>query len=104
MLPAGFEARGVGAGALCMTCHNTRNGAITWNAADPRRFTAPHVAAQADVIMGKNVYFVNFGENFVSPHAAFTGDSCLCHGDANEVVHNPRFYRTVILTTIDALK
>jgi hypothetical protein len=80
MLPAGFQAKQVGAGALCMTCHNTRNGAITWNATDPRRFTAPHVAAQADVIMGKNVYFVNFGENFVSPHAAFTGDSCAtCH-------------------------
>jgi len=80
MLPAGFQARQVGAGALCMTCHNTRNGAIAWNTPDPRRFTAPHVAAQADVIMGKNVFFVNYGENFVSPHAAFIGDSCAtCH-------------------------
>lgn len=80
MLPAGFQAKGVGAGALCMSCHNTRNGAITWNAPDPRRFTAPHIAAQADVLMGKNVFFVNFGENFVSPHAAFIGDSCAtCH-------------------------
>lgn len=80
MLPAGFQAKGVGAGALCMTCHNTRNGRIQFDAADPRRFTAPHIAAQADVLMGKNVYFVNYGENFVSPHAAFTGDSCVtCH-------------------------
>lgn len=80
MLPAGFQAKQVGSGALCMSCHNTRNGAVAWNSTDPRRFTAPHVAAQADVIMGKNVFFVNYGENFVSPHAAFTGDSCAtCH-------------------------
>jgi len=80
MLPAGFQARGVGAGALCMTCHNTRNGRIQWDAADAGRWTAPHVAAQADVIMGKNVFLVNYGENFVSPHAAFTGDACAtCH-------------------------
>lgn len=80
MLPAGFQAKGVGAGALCMTCHNTRNGRLQWDAADAGRWTAPHIAAQADVIMGKNVFLVNYGENFVSPHAAFTGDSCAtCH-------------------------
>jgi len=96
MLPAGFQARGVGAGALCMTCHNTRNGAITWNAADPRRYTAPHIAAQADVIMGKNVYFVNFGDNYVSPHAAFTGNSCVaCHVSLNPETHTFKAQKTV---------
>jgi len=58
VLPAGFRAVGVGLGAQCMTCHNTRNGAITWNAPDPRRYTAPHTSAQADVLMGKNAFFV----------------------------------------------
>lgn len=32
MLPAGFKAQGVGRGAMCMTCHNSRNG---WSSNDP---------------------------------------------------------------------
>jgi len=80
VLPAGFRAIGVGAGAQCMTCHNTRNGAVTWNLEDPRRYTAPHTAAQADVIMGKNAFFVPPAEAPISPHASFVGDSCVtCH-------------------------
>jgi len=80
LLPAGFRAIGVGLGAQCMTCHNSRNGAIVWNAPDPGRYTAPHTASQADVIMGKNVFYVDYGSNFISPHATFIGDSCVtCH-------------------------
>jgi hypothetical protein len=80
LLPAGFRAVGVGLGAQCMTCHNSRNGAITWNASDPGRYSAPHTASQADVIMGKNVFYVDYGNNFISPHATFIGDSCVtCH-------------------------
>lgn len=80
LLPAGFRAIGVGAGAQCMLCHNSRNGAIIWNEEDPRRYTAPHTASQADVLLGKNVYFVDYGNNFISPHASFIGDSCVtCH-------------------------
>jgi hypothetical protein len=96
VLPAGFQARAVGAGALCMTCHNTRNGRIQWNAQDAGRFTAPHVAAQADVIMGKNVFFVDYGENFVSPHAAFTGNACAtCHLKLNPTGHTFKAQKTV---------
>jgi len=80
MLPAGFDAWAVGKGALCMTCHNTRNGRIQWDTADPGRYTAPHESAQADVIMGKNSFFLNDTVNGASPHALFTGDSCVtCH-------------------------
>lgn len=80
LLPSGFAAAGVGKGAMCMTCHNTRNGRIQWDSQDPKRYTGPHEAAQADVIMGKNVYFLNDTAELVSPHAAFTGDSCVtCH-------------------------
>ncbi len=80
VLPAGFRAVGVGLGAQCMSCHNTRNGAITWNTPDPRRYSAPHTAAQADVIMGKNAFFVPPAEAPISPHASFIGDSCVtCH-------------------------
>ncbi len=80
MLPAGFRAVGVGAGATCMNCHNSRNGAVIWNQTDPRRYTAPHTASQADVIMGKNAFFTDYGNNFISAHATATGDSCVtCH-------------------------
>lgn len=80
VLPAGFRAIGVGLGAQCMICHNTRNGAITWNTNDPGRYTAPHTAAQADVIMGKNAFFVEPTATAISPHASFIGDSCVvCH-------------------------
>ncbi|MDR7402237.1 MAG: hypothetical protein QN155_08425 [Armatimonadota bacterium] len=80
VLPSGFRAIGVGLGAQCMTCHNTRNGAIAWNADDPRRWTAPHTAAQADVLMGKNAFFVPPAEATISPHATFIGDACVtCH-------------------------
>lgn len=80
MLPAGFRAIGVGAGATCMNCHNSRNGAIPWNQTDPRRYAAPHTASQADVIMGKNVFFTDYNNNFISPHATSIGDSCVtCH-------------------------
>jgi hypothetical protein len=76
LLPAGFQARNVGQGALCITCHNTRNG--THNDANPpTSYSAPHVAAQGDVLMGENAYLVGSGQR--SPHASIT-DSCVrCH-------------------------
>lgn len=77
MLPAGFQAVGVGRGALCMVCHNTRNGAhndVATTKADDR---APHTAAQADVLMGQNAYFVEMGQR--SKHS-FIADTCTnCH-------------------------
>jgi hypothetical protein len=63
-----------------MTCHNTRNGAVAWTLEDPKRYTAPHTSSQADVIMGKNAFFVPPAEAAISPHASFIGDSCVtCH-------------------------
>ncbi len=77
LLPAGFQAVGVGRGALCMTCHNTRNGAHN-DAVTPKIDDhAPHVAAQADVLMGQNAFFVSVGSR--SPHS-FIKDTCTtCH-------------------------
>ncbi|OFX27805.1 MAG: hypothetical protein A2Z07_06895 [Armatimonadetes bacterium RBG_16_67_12] len=96
LLPAGFRAIGVGLGAQCMLCHNSRNGAIVWNQEDPRRYTAPHTASQADVIMGKNVFFVDYGNNFISPHATFIGDSCVaCHFRMSKAPHTFKVEVTV---------
>ena len=96
MLPAGFRALGVGLGAQCMVCHNSRNGAITWNQDDPGRYTAPHVASQTDVLMGKNSFFVDYGNNFISPHATFTGDACVtCHVRFSKAPHTFKAELTV---------
>jgi hypothetical protein len=69
LLTAGFAApappqtRGVGRGAMCMTCHNTRRGLRNDNVplTDPTR--APHGGVQADLLMGQNAYFVDLGPN-----------------------------------------
>ena len=80
MLPNGIPVRAVGKGALCMACHNTRNGRVVWDTPDPKRYTQPHEAAQTDVILGKNVFFYNDSADTPSPHALFTGNACVtCH-------------------------
>jgi mono/diheme cytochrome c family protein len=80
LLPNGVAVTAVGNGAVCMACHNTRNGRIAWDSTDPKRYTQPHDAAQTDVILGKNVFFYNDTGDTESPHAVFAGNSCVtCH-------------------------
>jgi hypothetical protein len=77
LLPAGFAALAVGRGAICITCHNTRNGAHNDGVGLPTSYSAPHTAAQGDVLMGQNAYFVAVGDR--SPHS-FIIDTCTtCH-------------------------
>ncbi|OGF56247.1 MAG: hypothetical protein A2Z21_02920 [Candidatus Fraserbacteria bacterium RBG_16_55_9] len=96
LLPAGFAALGVGKGALCMTCHNTRNGRVKWDATELRSLSGPHEAAQADVIMGKSSYFFNDTTDNPSPHAVFTGDACVtCHLKLGEEGHAFQVSETV---------
>jgi hypothetical protein len=77
MLPAGFAAKGVGRGAICITCHNTRNGAHNDQTGLPANYTAPHTPSQGDVLMGQNAYLVTVGDR--SPHS-FIADTCTtCH-------------------------
>ena len=77
MLPAGYAAEGVGRGAICITCHNTRNGAHNDGVGAPSNYSAPHTPAQGDVLMGQNAYFVQVGQR--SPHS-FIADTCAtCH-------------------------
>ncbi|OGO32372.1 MAG: hypothetical protein A2Z29_02130, partial [Chloroflexi bacterium RBG_16_56_11] len=76
ILPAGFQAKTVGKGATCMTCHNTRNALHNIDA-PPTSYSAPHVAAQADVLMGENAYLVAPSQR--SPHS-YVKDTCVtCH-------------------------
>jgi hypothetical protein len=77
MLPSGFQANGLGRGAMCATCHNTRNDThndtIT-SLADDR---APHTAAQTDVLMGENAYFVTPSQR--AGHSFITDTCANCH-------------------------
>ncbi len=76
LLPAGFKASEVGKGALCITCHNTRNAVHNIDA-PPTSYSAPHTASQADVLMGENAYFVGVPQR--SPHS-YVKDTCVtCH-------------------------
>jgi hypothetical protein len=77
VLPAGFSVDGAGAGALCMMCHNGRNGARGDGLPIPSAgIAAPHTPTQTEILMGQNFYWVN---GVVSPHAA-VADTCVgCH-------------------------
>lgn len=76
MLPSGFRAVEVGRGAVCITCHNTRNGAHN-DDIQPANYTAPHTPSQGDLLMGQNAYFVTTGQR--SPHANITDTCVTCH-------------------------
>jgi hypothetical protein len=79
LLVAGFQAFGVGKGAMCMTCHNTRRGLrndATWPTTTDRD-RAPHGGVQADLVMGQNAYFVTVG---IRGAHSFVSDTCVtCH-------------------------
>lgn len=75
MLLGGYVAYGLGKGAICIVCHNTRRGdaeAVVTTTPDQ----APHLGAQGDVLMGKNMFFVTGTRG---AHSLIT-DSCVtCH-------------------------
>jgi len=80
LLVAGFQAFGVGKGAMCMTCHNTRRGlrndSVDW-ATVTDKDRGPHGGVQADLIMGQNAYFVEVGNR---GNHSFISDTCVnCH-------------------------
>ncbi len=86
-LPAGLPngqgtISGAGAGAVCMACHNTRNGETDDTtagalAANKGVSRAGHDGPQTDVLYGVNAYFVPVSNP--SPHLAVK-DTCVgCH-------------------------
>ena len=77
MLAAGFQAEGLGRGAMCITCHNTRNNLHNEEVGPPLNYQAPHTAAQGDVLMGENAYFVTVGAR--SRHSYIKDTCATCH-------------------------
>jgi hypothetical protein len=77
-LPNGMSGlSGLGTGMICATCHNTRNGEHSDFVAAPSGWTAPHAAAQADVVFGFNTYYMP--RYTPSAHLAVK-DTCVgCH-------------------------
>jgi hypothetical protein len=81
-LIAGFTALGVGRGAMCMTCHNSRRGlrndsTYDETVAEGDEARAPHGSAQTDMLMGQNAYFINVG---IRGNHSFIVDTCAnCH-------------------------
>ena len=94
LLPGGFIANGVGRGAQCITCHNSRNGEPVSGAGNPtlhedgdinwgtqvsspaNGYNAPHDAAQGDVLMGHNAYYVTGAR---SKHSFLDNTCATCH-------------------------
>jgi predicted CXXCH cytochrome family protein len=77
-LPNGIKGiKGVGAGALCMACHNTRNGEKNDFVAAPTGFTGPHYSSETDVLYGFNAYFM---PRWTPSHHLAIKDTCAgCH-------------------------
>ncbi|MFO0757707.1 MAG: cytochrome c3 family protein [Byssovorax sp.] len=77
-LPNGMgQITGAGTGMICASCHNTRNGEHSDFVAAPSSYSAPHAAAQADVVYGFNAYYVN--RYNPSPHLAVADTCAGCH-------------------------
>ncbi len=80
-LIAGFQVTGVGRGAICMTCHNSRRGlrndSVWGDLSQSDKEGDPHASAQADVLAGENAYLVEVGAR--GGHS-WVEDTCVtCH-------------------------
>ncbi len=79
MLDAGFQANGVGSGAICMTCHNSRRGLRndkTFAGIDDLD-RATHPGPQTDVLMGQNAFLVTTGVR--GRHSLIHNTCVTCH-------------------------
>ena len=90
-LDAGFTAYGVGRGAICMTCHNSRRGLRNDSTFDEFYGTAeaaraPHGPTQSDLLMGENAYLVQVG--FRANHSFLTDTCTNCHMDTTDPPEN----------------
>jgi mono/diheme cytochrome c family protein len=93
MLPSGFAAAGVGKGALCIACHNSRQGISGGKPflhedgdakfATLTSYGAPHEAAQGDVLLGRNAYWLGsdrYNSARTRSKHSYISDTCVtCH-------------------------
>jgi hypothetical protein len=93
LLPSGFAGRGMGTGAVCLTCHNSRNGAQSgsdaltflheegesYNGGRLTSYSVPHESSQGDVFAGRNAYFMGTSLPMLSRHAAIEDTCAGCH-------------------------
>ena len=79
MLASGFAASGLGQGAVCATCHNSRNGLHndTVTTYGSTGIATPHDSTVADVLLGENAYFVTPGQR--GGHSYITNTCANCH-------------------------
>ena len=77
VLPNGVAVHGAGSGALCMACHNTRNGLKGAATAATQNAGGPHAPSQTDVIYGVNAYFMDGPRP--SAHLAIEDTCVTCH-------------------------
>lgn len=87
LLGNGAEARGAGAGALCMVCHNTRNGA-RGDLVSTSSIGGPHAPVETDLFLGVNAYFMGAG-GALSRHAAVSNTCAGCHVEMHPEEINP---------------
>lgn len=120
LLPSGFKVLGFGKGALCVTCHNSRNAVLNDNTTYlhedglvsnpiPTVYTggtngnysvSPHEACQGDVVAGRNAFFLDGNTPMMSKHAAVE-DACVgCHMVLNPVKKGARDAATGLLTGV----
>jgi hypothetical protein len=77
-LPSGQGAiSGVGAGAICMTCHNGRNGEHTDTVNSSPYAETPHDSTATEALFGFNAFFVP--RYNPSPHLAIQDTCTGCH-------------------------
>jgi hypothetical protein len=86
-LPNGMTSiSGAGQGAICMACHNTRNGEHSDFGSPPASYAAPHTAAQTDVMYGFNAFYV---PRYTPSKHLGVADTCVgCHSAAAAQVAN----------------
>lgn len=85
LLDNGFQVKGAGTGALCISCHNGRK------LADPVKTPTPHSSAQFDVLFAASGARVPGAAYPSSPHGA-NPDTCVsCHMAEYEGLVNHTF-------------
>ncbi len=82
MTAGGFAATGLGRGAVCVACHNSRNGkhddtVLATDPVAPIAFGTPHDGPMSDVLLGVNAYFVTPGQR--GGHSYIADTCATCH-------------------------